>query len=1443
MRGDVIPPLSGTPEQLRTYFESAIRALKSWNRHHDFERLCIQHARLRFDPTIVEPTGPVSAGGDGGRDGWSSWVALDDGGTSTATRITPPGRMTTVVACTTSDPRSLSKKLRSDVKKILSGIEPCGRIIFYSAESLSAAQWRKAVDRLDVRGVEIFFQRPDDIGVDSLLRGSIGADRIVELVIVSGMQLADDCSRPEFAAVAVDVLRLPPALLPARRSLEQIHALTLVRASASMGRRGDSPGRKALDFESDIDRALKLALSREGLDEELNDVTAGVADADRRWAEWLPTHEADPEECTAQLSADRRRQEAWRAGVEQFRLGWESHGNVSDAESDAVRAPGWANRVLKTVEALLECCIDAIASTNEALAGCERYPQRRRGLLQLVSELYVLEDVIGVVRWRLQADASGVMLIEGGWGTGKTFHTARMAIERVHRGAPTVFANGRDWKGSNRRWLIELASTIDSGISGAEFLGALRLHAEVTGHRAVIVVDAANEASLENWRVRIEQLAADIETYPEISLVVTRRNDDGTQDLATGDSSTPWAVYRHDGVDPAYAWDILRGYFDLPPVAVPWTIPDYQRPLVLRMFARVCQGNSERVVAPLALGHLFTAWVATLTSEFAEQREGTSAAYDRGELDAVLKHVDNHPAPGPTREQIRLDCGGLSSSEIDMAIDFLCYEGVLVQTDGRLQYGLQRIAEFRQAQKLLTAGQLRSPSAPKDRYTGEKWTDPDPITVAMAQIAPAFVGREVLTTNYRGWHRGLPEAFALSLLNRAPSTVTAATMNTARKLLRFLSSGFSLWTIALQNSVIAGHPIGARFIDQEVSSMAPRQRATCWTGPLQSMMNIGGEERDCWMAEILLWIDRQANEGKLPPEHLGELARMLMWCLTLPPGSAATSFARTLTSVFRAHPESVADVLSRAHVHLHHDPDVYCGVWNAVYGAIVREGSTHISKVLAETARAHFRSHHTSQGMPTHLRLHSAVYRALRAADHALDHGWSGVTLHEFLRENAWPIRTRLSLGWRAVGNLEVGEVDRHLLDDYRRFVDPHGYRPDRAMRRAAQIFGEVAVRNGLSPFRRQLAHPMYAVNDKVRDQARQMWIGELALNSRYLSGLHFDGGDYVPPDPGSGQWLTSREALDGLCDTSVSLDVVLCHKMIGCADQQSIPFGHRLPDFGNEVPSITASDYGYLDAEGGEWWLVAGEFNLDERTATTPHHTGPLLRGLEKGFRFESFPSVRLPRRRNLHVSVRSWLVHDTERVAETTGIVLSDFAAAEWETVAEMLTCSAPDTDTGVVATGCRYQNPQRYSFELIVPTAHLRSVLNINWTGEGVTCADSRGGVIKADSKPGSYQLPYLSINRDLMSRISELGYGIVWEMRVTDYAGTSHGKEQVRRSWRGAASAVAAGCNSPLGQIQRADAVVRLGGNDATTCVDDSTRSGVVGAGGEQSGTDAESDCQR
>ncbi|GGO00063.1 hypothetical protein GCM10011610_68670 [Nocardia rhizosphaerihabitans] len=55
------------------------------------------------------------------------------------------------------------------------------------------------------------------------------------------------------------------------------------------------------------------------------------------------------------------------------------------------------------------------------------------------------------------------------------------------------------------------------------------------------------------------------------------------------------------------------------------------------------------------------------------------------------------------------------------------------------------------------------------------------------------------------------------------------------------------------------------------------------------------------------------------------------------------------------------------------------------------------------------------------------------------------------------------------------------------------------------------------------------------------------------------------------------------------------------------------------------------------------------------------------------------------------------------------------------------------------------------------------------------DSQGGGIKADSKPGSYQLPYLAINRDLMSRISELGYGIVWEMRVTDFAGTSHGKE--------------------------------------------------------------------
>jgi len=57
-----------TIDQVRAQIRYALGQLSARNAHHDFEHLCRQFARQRICTNVLPATGPVSAGGDQGRD-------------------------------------------------------------------------------------------------------------------------------------------------------------------------------------------------------------------------------------------------------------------------------------------------------------------------------------------------------------------------------------------------------------------------------------------------------------------------------------------------------------------------------------------------------------------------------------------------------------------------------------------------------------------------------------------------------------------------------------------------------------------------------------------------------------------------------------------------------------------------------------------------------------------------------------------------------------------------------------------------------------------------------------------------------------------------------------------------------------------------------------------------------------------------------------------------------------------------------------------------------------------------------------------------------------------------------------------------------------------------------------------------------------------------------
>ena len=105
--------------------------LSAQNRHHDFEAICRHFSRRRLGLNIIPATGPVSAGGDQGRD-FETYEILPE--------IVPKndGKIisgTAAFACTIQKD-DIPTKAKDDVKKIIEKGGKVDIIYFFSLENL-----------------------------------------------------------------------------------------------------------------------------------------------------------------------------------------------------------------------------------------------------------------------------------------------------------------------------------------------------------------------------------------------------------------------------------------------------------------------------------------------------------------------------------------------------------------------------------------------------------------------------------------------------------------------------------------------------------------------------------------------------------------------------------------------------------------------------------------------------------------------------------------------------------------------------------------------------------------------------------------------------------------------------------------------------------------------------------------------------------------------------------------------------------------------------------------------------------------------------------------------------------------------------------------------------------------------------------------------------------
>ncbi len=131
--------------QLEKRIRFALSTLGESNSHHEFEALCLGLARRRITSNLLPATGPVSSGGDQGRDAESHWsnIPRELPGTSLFASLASTQRV--VMACTIQS-TDIPGKIRKDLASICGQGTPVDRVIYFT---VTAVPTRKRHDLID----------------------------------------------------------------------------------------------------------------------------------------------------------------------------------------------------------------------------------------------------------------------------------------------------------------------------------------------------------------------------------------------------------------------------------------------------------------------------------------------------------------------------------------------------------------------------------------------------------------------------------------------------------------------------------------------------------------------------------------------------------------------------------------------------------------------------------------------------------------------------------------------------------------------------------------------------------------------------------------------------------------------------------------------------------------------------------------------------------------------------------------------------------------------------------------------------------------------------------------------------------------------------------------------------------------------------------------------
>ncbi|MCS5732867.1 ATP-binding protein [Herbiconiux daphne] len=232
-----------------------------------------------------------------------------------------------------------------------------------------------------------------------------------------------------------------------------------------------------------------------------------------------------------------------------------------------------------------------LASLAAAEAATDREPAQRetidshlRTMSELEDFLYPIVEILEHHEGRTALNRMPTLLL-GEWGTGKTHFACDIVLAALAEHIPAVAVLAPTLDGGDP--LTELANEI--GFSNSEsLLRELGDAAVQAGRRALIVIDAVNEADRSAWNTRLPTLLRTVARHENVALLLTCRAPFEQQMFRARDFSRLCVLYHPGFGDQEF--DAQLEFFDhyrLPALHVPLLAVEFARPLFLKL---LCEG-------------------------------------------------------------------------------------------------------------------------------------------------------------------------------------------------------------------------------------------------------------------------------------------------------------------------------------------------------------------------------------------------------------------------------------------------------------------------------------------------------------------------------------------------------------------------------------------------------------------------------------------------------------------------------------------------------------------------------------------------------------------------------------------------------------------------------------------------------------------------------------